>query len=254
LQMLKKVLEKSDGRATQLLRSMGSYMIVKQNEGEDSISVVLPGPQNKPQPRQRPARISETATGTLIKRFETVSAAHMATSAVSSTNNGATNLTAIDHSQANSHQLPTPIEELKIECRPCAASGPEGGARAFVMGPTPLSVVLCTNRLNFTTPEEVEQALTHELVHVYDVKVQKLDLQKCENLAYSEIRAAREGECANAWLGPKYCIKNCATVATQNLFPAAQARDCIRRKWDEAMQDTRPFSSKQQHPVAESTR
>eukprot|EP00547_Thalassionema_nitzschioides_P010021 CAMPEP_0194224290 /NCGR_PEP_ID=MMETSP0156-20130528/37082_1 /TAXON_ID=33649 /ORGANISM="Thalassionema nitzschioides, Strain L26-B" /LENGTH=173 /DNA_ID=CAMNT_0038955763 /DNA_START=203 /DNA_END=721 /DNA_ORIENTATION=- len=91
------------------------------------------------------------------------------------------------------------LEPLKIECRPCADTGPERGARAFVMGPTPLSIVLCSNRLSLDSKDEMEQVLVHELMHVYDVRVNKLDLRTCENLAYSEVRAAREAECQKSW-------------------------------------------------------
>ena len=43
----------------------------------------------------------------------------------------------------------TPENPLTIElkCKKCASSGPEGGARAFLMGPSPLSVVVCHNRI-----------------------------------------------------------------------------------------------------------
>ena len=41
----------------------------------------------------------------------------------------------------------------------------EGGARAFVRGPEPLSIVLCSNRLS--SQREVDEVLVHELVHIY---------------------------------------------------------------------------------------
>eukprot|EP00545_Synedropsis_sp_CCMP1620_P005581 CAMPEP_0119031926 /NCGR_PEP_ID=MMETSP1176-20130426/41792_1 /TAXON_ID=265551 /ORGANISM="Synedropsis recta cf, Strain CCMP1620" /LENGTH=253 /DNA_ID=CAMNT_0006988331 /DNA_START=114 /DNA_END=874 /DNA_ORIENTATION=+ len=129
-------------------------------------------------------------------------------------------------------------ESLKIECRPCSNVGPESGARAFVMGPNPLSIVLCSNRLTFHGPEEMEQVLVHELVHVYDVRINQLDLRGCENLAYSEVRAAREAECKDAWLANRYCIPQNAYRATSNLFPGAQAKACIARVFDTAMADT----------------
>jgi hypothetical protein len=139
----------------------------------------------------------------------------------------------------------TNCESLQIECRPCASVGPESGARAFVMGPTPLSIVLCSNRLTYQTPEEMEQVLVHELVHIYDVRVQRLELRggNCENLAYSEVRAAREAECKDAWLAGRYCIPQKAVQATANLFPAAQAKACMQRVFDAAMADTAPFAT-----------
>jgi hypothetical protein len=122
-------------------------------------------------------------------------------------------------------------EWLTLECRPCGDRGPEGGARAYVMGPSPLSVVVCQNRLVHTPlapptlaqdgtsgkdggagasassssaappplrreqVEEMDEILSHELSHVYDVRNLLLDLRSCENLAYSEVRAARVAEC-----------------------------------------------------------
>jgi len=54
-------------------------------------------------------------------------------------------------------------------------------------------MVLCSNRLS--TAQEVEEVLLHELIHLYDLKVKGLDFSKCPELAFSEIRAARESEC-----------------------------------------------------------
>eukprot|EP00519_Triparma_laevis_P004843 CAMPEP_0182507010 /NCGR_PEP_ID=MMETSP1321-20130603/22358_1 /TAXON_ID=91990 /ORGANISM="Bolidomonas sp., Strain RCC1657" /LENGTH=178 /DNA_ID=CAMNT_0024712839 /DNA_START=54 /DNA_END=587 /DNA_ORIENTATION=+ len=81
---------------------------------------------------------------------------------------------------------------VTAECRKCSAEGAEAHARGFVQAP-PLSVVLCSNRL--ANEHEVEEVLLHELIHLYDLKVKKLDFAKSEDLAYSEIRAARESEC-----------------------------------------------------------
>ena len=36
---------------------------------------------------------------------------------------------------------------IELKCRKCSSNGPEGGARAFLMGPSPLSVVVCHNRI-----------------------------------------------------------------------------------------------------------
>ena len=136
--------------------------------------------------------------------------------------------------------------ELKIECRPCSTQGPEGGARAFVMGPSPLSIVLCSNRLgrggSSDDAAEMEEVLLHELVHVYDVKQLKLDLRDCVSLAYSEIRAAKFAECHDSysWTQP-LCVRLKATQATHNLFPK-QAESCVSQAYAKAMNDVRPFS------------
>eukprot|EP00977_Amphora_coffeiformis_P007547 scaffold1663_cov171-Amphora_coffeaeformis.AAC.2 len=136
-----------------------------------------------------------------------------------------------------------PYEWMQIICKPCANQGPEAGARAFVMGPTPLSMVVCTNRLQGTTADsrraEMEEILTHEFMHVYDVRQMQLDLRDCENLAYSEIRAARQAECHGSW-APQACTRVKAKTATQNLFPT-MGGVCIKQVWEKAYKDTRPF-------------
>jgi Peptidase M76 family len=130
---------------------------------------------------------------------------------------------------------------IELKCRKCASSGPEGGARAFLMGPQPLSVVLCHNRIA-SNKSEVEEILTHELVHLFDVQTLQLDLQDCESLAYSEVRAAKAAECRDSWkqLQP-YCVKQKAISATNNLFPK-EGRACIQRVFDAAFADNRPFN------------
>lgn len=141
---------------------------------------------------------------------------------------------------------------MQIICRPCASKGPEAGARAFVMGPTPLSMVVCTNRLFGSSKEsrraEMEEILTHEFMHVYDVRQLQLDLRDCENLAYSEVRAACQAECYNSW-APQACTWSKAQSATRNLFPKLGGW-CIRKVFDKAYKDTRPFgnnASDQEH-------
>lgn len=132
---------------------------------------------------------------------------------------------------------------LQIRCKHCSQKGPEGGARAFVMGPTPLSVVICQNRLYANTPQglvdEMQEILTHELMHVYDVQQLRLDLRDCESLAYSEIRAARHAECYKS-NNHSVCTQQKALTATLNLFPK-QARDCVKKVFEQAFADTRPF-------------
>lgn len=58
------------------------------------------------------------------------------------------------------------ITTIEIECMKCGSdTRAEGGARAFVRGPEPLSIVLCSNRLS--SQREVDEVLVHELVHIY---------------------------------------------------------------------------------------
>eukprot|EP01083_Nonionella_stella_P135920 413452_1 len=51
--------------------------------------------------------------------------------------------------------IPKPALDLQIQCSQCGNEGPEGGARAYVRGPNPLSIVLCSNRL--ATQKEIEE-------------------------------------------------------------------------------------------------
>jgi hypothetical protein len=151
-----------------------------------------------------------------------------------------------------SDQLADPLT-IELKCRKCASSGPEGGARAFLMGPQPLSVVLCHNRIA-SSKEEVEEILTHELVHLFDVQTLQLDLQDCENLAYSEVRAAKAAECRDSWkqLQP-YCVKQKAISATNNLYPS-EGRSCIQRVFRTAFHDNRPFDDPESRRVPPTSR
>jgi Peptidase M76 family len=204
------------------------------------------------------------------------------------------------------------LEGMSLQCRHCGSTGPEGNARAFVMGPTPLSIVVCHNRLqhnngqyafkasSFFAPfsssrteskataatdankthqfstaavAEMSEILTHELTHIYDVRQLHLDLTSCQDLAYSEVRAAREAECAAVPipLAPaatttetssssssfrlnnssnnhyhrnnpqKDCVQSTATAATHNLFALKQAQACVQSVLDRAYADHRPF-------------
>jgi len=106
--------------------------------------------------------------------------------------------TSATSSSISSSQRTTVIDnpfKVELYCRKCSTTGPEAGARAFLMGPNPLSIVLCHNRIS-STPKEIEEIITHELIHLYDVQTLHLDLRDCETVAYSEIRAAREAECS----------------------------------------------------------
>jgi hypothetical protein len=108
------------------------------------------------------------------------------------------------------------------------------------MGPTPLSIVACTNRLTPNHKDEMAEVLTHELLHAYDVKRLQLDFTDCESMAYSEVRAAREAECANWNMMKEYCVNQKAIAATHNLFPAT-GRNCVRQVFSAAYADKRPF-------------
>ena len=94
----------------------------------------------------------------------------------------------------------------------------------------------------------MEESLVHELIHVYDHLVAHRDLRDCQQLAYSEIRAAREAECSEYFRGEKFlcswfrqwCVKTTAIKATSSLFPN-EATKCVNQVFDKAYYDTSPF-------------
>jgi len=167
------------------------------------------------------------------------------------------------NTKSNTRIIEKPLE-IELRRRRCESSGPEAGARAFLMGPEPLSIVLCHNRINAES-DEVAEILTHELIHLYDVQTLQLDLSDCETVAYSEVRAAREAECGelgkdlakvaestkkstfsklqesfNNKVYKPYCVRNIALGATQNMFPR-EGKKCINKVWETAYGDHRPF-------------
>ncbi len=76
-----------------------------------------------------------------------------------------------------------------------------------------------------------------------DVHSRQMDLRECEQLAYSEIRAAREAECSNSLTSftSNICVKEKASVATKNMFPE-EGRKCVCDVFDRAIHDLAPFS------------
>jgi Peptidase M76 family len=150
--------------------------------------------------------------------------------------------TKVSKSAVPQPQLPpiTALDTLSITCRRCSDTGPEGSARAFVFGPTPLQIVLCTNRLSLMNSEAIETALIHELIHIYDFRTRRMNLQDCHQLAYTEVRAAREGECRAAWW-PASCVKERALTSTNIMFGEG-GKACIRAVFETAMHDNAPFT------------
>ena len=127
----------------------------------------------------------------------------------------------------------------RIDCRSCGTEGIEGNARAYL---TANEIILCQNRLH--GKDIISEALAHELIHAYDFDQKRTDFSTCEGLAYSEVRAAREGEC-NAkfplqWLRDN-CIYHHAGRSTANLYPS-NGYQCVKKIFTEAMDDKSPFS------------
>ncbi|KAL3777196.1 hypothetical protein ACHAWO_013077 [Cyclotella atomus] len=133
---------------------------------------------------------------------------------------------------------------ITIECMKCGSdTRAEAGARAYVRGPIPLSIILCSNRLS--SHSEISEVLVHELVHVYDVFIRNMDLRQCHSLAYSEVRAARDAECDNSLTNftKGICAKDKATVATKNMFPE-EGRGCVCDVFEKAVSDLAPLGLK----------
>jgi len=133
--------------------------------------------------------------------------------------------------------------DVTVSCRPCSLDNSEGSARALLKSWPLLEIVLCTNRLE---REKVEEVFVHELVHAYDYTNGKCNFDTCMGLAYSEVRAAREAECAGyfpfEWLKTQ-CIRHRATKSTANLFKEKdQAAKCVDAVLKEAIADKSPFS------------
>ena len=173
--------------------------------------------------------------------------------------------TSNNTSNNNKKRIQNPLT-IELKCRKCETTGPEAGARAFLMGPEPLSIILCHNRIH-SNIDEIQEILTHELIHLYDVQTLQLDLSDCETVAYSEVRAAREAECTDLdailqsstsststsknfvqeltstleqHVYKPYCVRSIALGATRNMFPSEGTR-CLNKVWETAYHDHRPF-------------
>ena len=146
-------------------------------------------------------------------------------------------------------------DPLLMFCTTCASNGPEGTARGFFASP-PAQIVMCANRLH--SESEIEETLVHELVHAVDHCTRGIDLAKCEDLACSEVRAAREAECsettylkafplpdvARSFLH-KRCTRQHATQATRAMFPM-RAESCIEAAFARCFNDHVPFREQPQ--------
>jgi len=278
INLLQQVLDRGDSKPAQLLRSMSAVSSSSSPEkiawrkSPNGIQVEIPAATA--QDSKGPTGIIEadpdssrsSSTNSLIRRLTSSRSWAKGQTDGDIGNTGATPQLAATSTRAESNSVGSnnssssssgndnKTEWMSLQCRPCQDHGAESNARAFVMGPTPLSVVVCSNRLQQQTQQEMAEIITHELVHIFDVRRLHLNLLDCHKLAYSEVRAAREAECATAsssftdsWFAApfgktlQHCARQKATVATRNLFPEA-AKQCIDTVFDEAFRDTRPFA------------
>ncbi|KAG0584715.1 hypothetical protein M758_3G231100 [Ceratodon purpureus] len=114
-------------------------------------------------------------------------------------------------------------------------------------------IVICSN--NVTHQDEVDVALTHELLHAYDhCRAANLNWTNCEHHACSEIRAANlSGDCAwkrellrgntNIQKQHQICVRRRALISV-GLNPHCsmhRAISAIDRVWKTCYNDTQPF-------------
>jgi hypothetical protein len=128
---------------------------------------------------------------------------------------------------------------LPVISRKCVDEGVEGLARA--MFSIPPSITLCSNRLYKYS--DVEESLMHEMIHAYDYLARKMDLTDCEQLACSEIRSNREGECSGTWVFERFrrrCTRLNAINATKSMFPE-RASQCVLDMFERCYKDESPM-------------
>lgn len=133
-----------------------------------------------------------------------------------------------------------PQKIIPITSRTCVDDGVEGVARA--MFSVPPSITLCSNRL--FCRKDVKESLMHEMIHAYDYLVRDMDLTDCDQLACSEIRSNREGECNGTWIFEtmrRRCTRLNAINATESMFPD-RASECVRRMFEKCYKDEVPMT------------
>lgn len=117
---------------------------------------------------------------------------------------------------------------------------------------------------------EIREIIKHEMVHAYDHCIRRRDLRVSDELACSEIRAAREAECAACGTNPfirlscayvpmsgpicerlkKECVGEVAIKAMETVFPSQQeARESVKRMFSVCYRDLEIFSTTASVPV-----
>ena len=133
----------------------------------------LPTYQTQSEQKQSPAH-SNVTLGRRFTNAATILAEGIRHSAEDILNDGAlpsnggvlTTSPAMENNPKEDGPEKDDVTTIAIECMSCGSdSRAEAGARAFVKGPEPLSIVLCSNRLS--SQREVDEVLVHELVHIY---------------------------------------------------------------------------------------
>ena len=136
------------------------------------------------------------------------------------THSKTTSSSPLTPSMAALARLLTALPHTHILCSPCAALDRVDAYLAI----DPLRIILCQEHIK--TSSQLRKLLIHELIHAYDLTTQNADLYSCEGLAYSEVRAARAGNCSDPlpfeWLR-KDCIKQHAIASTAVCIEASSS-------------------------------
>ena len=117
-----------------------------------------------------------------------------------------------------------------------------------------LQVVVCSNHV--TAQEEINHALTHELIHAYDhCRAADLDWRNCEHHACSEVRAASlSGDChfkqelfrGNLGIRGQHqnCVRRRAELSV-SMNPHCKlpgmAKHAVDKAFEQCFADTAPF-------------
>tara|TARA_B100000795_G_scaffold190927_1_gene145511 strand:- start:2151 stop:2924 length:774 start_codon:yes stop_codon:yes gene_type:complete len=205
--------------------------------------------------RPRPRKLLEYFAQNIAKHNKT----NKATTSTNSENDTAssTQNSSNEKDDTSTTDTSTALNHLLMYCRHCTNTGVEGTARAFYADPPP-QLIFCTKRVR--SANQMEDCFVHEMIHAVDHCTRDMNLRKCDALACSEIRAAREAECLNSyipeWKGEKIkvpwaitymgftkegCVRDNATRATQALFPGKVGAACVNKMFDQCFKDTVPF-------------
>ncbi|KAG9224455.1 hypothetical protein CCMSSC00406_0007648 [Pleurotus cornucopiae] len=142
-----------------------------------------------------------------------------------------------------------------IICAPCdpSAAAASSTPRSGGFSPTSGAILLCAG--SFFSRSHMEQTLTHELVHLYDHCLFKVDWANLRHHACSEIRAnSLSGDCK--WTREvrrgvvrfskqhQECVRRRAvlSVTSNAACPNKEAAErAVNEVWDSCFADTRPF-------------
>lgn len=135
-----------------------------------------------------------------------------------------------------------------FECSPCDQKV-DGGF--VVSDQATKKVILCQNQLK--SESELENTMTHELVHVYDYCRAKIDFSNCQHHACTEIRAANiSDDCnigyelargnVNVWNHREKCIKRRAALSlSENPHCAGKGAEAVEAVFARCVRDLTPL-------------